>query len=531
MSTMSVTTRLGRYRVGERIGSGGVADVYRAQAEGAAGFAKTLVVKRLRPHMADEPELAEGLAREAKLAQRLQHGGIVQVFDFGVEDRQPYLVMEHVDGCSLHELSRDLQRRGERMGLAEALFVVEELAAALRYAHGLADDAGMPLGIVHRDVKPRNVLVSRDGVVKLTDFGIAKVAGDHDDTLPGVVKGTPAYLSPEQALGRPVDGRTDVFALGLVLEELVVGHDTVTTAAPAKQVDAQLRSIVSRATANEADDRFSDADAMLRALQRWRAAANIDAGPGRLATWVRRGRNEPAVAAPVSLDAALLGAPAQQSLANATTMVASDPPPTRHHRGWLAAAIAVVGAAVLWVSLSARSPSPSEPTATARAGVMPAAAPADTPSLSEVAPSHGTPMPRDGVASHDPTSPTDQVHGPSQSAESPPAAVDDTATPTTAAHTPRGPKASPSSRPRRSDRGPTPTPPDAEPGRITVNVIPWAEVSIDGTAHGRVPVDVELPPGHHRVRLQNPLRGAQTIEVDLAAGERHRIIEWVPESR
>ena len=289
MGPMSVASQLGRYRIGERIGTGGVADVYRAEVEGAAGFAKTVVVKCLRPHVADEPELVEGLAREAKLAQRLQHGNIVQVFDFGAQDGQPYVVMEHVDGCSLHELQRDLARRDERLGLPEALFVVEELAAALRYAHGLADADGSPLSIVHRDVKPRNVLVSRDGVVKLADFGIAKVADENAHTLPGVIKGTPAYLSPEQARGRVVDARTDVFALGLVLGELVL-DDGRTGAAPAgdPRVDDELRAVVERATAEDPDERFASADELLRVLRRWRAAREIEAGPRPLAELVRR---------------------------------------------------------------------------------------------------------------------------------------------------------------------------------------------------------------------------------------------------
>ena len=239
-------TMLGRYRIGERIGSGGTAEVFRAEVEGAEGFAKTLVVKCLRPALADEPELVEGLAREAKLAQRLHHGNIVQVLDFGVQDGRPYVVMEHVDGCSLHELCADLRRRGERMELPEALFVVEEVAAALRYAHGLTDDQGVPLRLVHRDVKPRNVLVSREGVVKLADFGIAKLAGDHGDTLPGVIKGTPAWLAPEQALGRVVDARTDVFALGRLLRELAGGDDGAEAAPADPRVDEALREVWQR---------------------------------------------------------------------------------------------------------------------------------------------------------------------------------------------------------------------------------------------------------------------------------------------
>lgn len=513
MGPMSVTRRLGRYRIGERIGTGGVADVYRAEVEGAAGFAKTLVVKCLRPHVADEPELVEGLAREAKLAQRLQHGNIVQVFDFGSQDGQPYVVMEHVDGCSLHELTRDLHRRGERMGLPEALFVIEELAAALRYAHALTDDDGAPLSIVHRDVKPRNVLVSRDGVVKLTDFGIAKVADDHAHTLPGVIKGTPAYLSPEQARGRPVDARTDLFALGLVLGELVL-DDEHTGDAPAvdPRVDDELRRLIERATADDPDERFADADALLRSLQRWRAAREIDASPGRLATWVRRARKQPPKLAPVSLDAALLGGSERDATDPATahaTTTAVPEPTGGLHRGFLALAVAFAVGGVVWAATS-RSEAPAPTTSST---VAPTAAPAargpdhDAPpeqtKSPEQVPHEAAPAP---VEEPPPEPPSIVTEPPEQDA-----------TPDDADARPSGPRRS-ADVPRRRV--------DAEPGRIQVNVLPWAEVRIDGRDHGRVPVDVELPPGRYRVELRNPQLGSVTKEVQLRSGVLHKIKEW-----
>ncbi|MCH9683805.1 MAG: protein kinase [Deltaproteobacteria bacterium] len=512
---MSVATRLGRYRVGERIGSGGVADVYRAQAEGADGFAKTLVVKCLRPHVSHEPELVRGLAREAKLAQRLQHGNIVQAFDFGVQDGQPYVVMEHVDGGSLYELQRDLDRRHERMGLNEALFVVEELAAALRYAHGLTDDEGTPLGIVHRDVKPRNVLVSRDGVVKLADFGIAKVANDHSDTLPGVVKGTPAYLSPEQATGRPVDARTDVFALGLVLDELVLGRSTVEAPAPDARVDHRLRRLIDRATAESLDDRFESVDDLLRAMQRWRASAGVDAAPGQLATWVRRARGQSPAATPVALDAALVGLPDRGSVAHASTLVARPAAPHRARRGWVALAGVLAVGAVAWTSLSDEAPDSRTPVTSAP---PPRSAP---PSASHSALAR-RPHP---VAAGPTVAEADDLPAPQPSTPVPDASDDANTPPTSATDTAAEATATESPTPRRS-RPTTPAKSTAEPGQLKINVIPWAEVTIDGTPHGRIPIDVQLPAGHHRIRLRNPQLGTRTFEVDLAAGQVHRISEW-----
>lgn len=491
MASMSVASShgpprmLGRYRIGERIGVGGTAEVYRAEIEGASGFAKTLVVKCLRPALVDEPELVEGLVREAKLAQRLHHGNIVQVLDFGVEDGRPYVVMEHVDGCSLHELQADLRRRGERMGLPEALFVVEEVAAALRYAHGLTDEQGVPLRLVHRDVKPRNVLVSREGVVKLADFGIAKLADDHGDTLPGVIKGTPTWLAPEQALGRGVDARTDVFALGRLLGALVDESE-----------DEALRELRQRAAAEAPEDRFADVQSMLRALQRWRTAAGIDAGPGHLAAWVRRARQQAPVARSVALDAALLdggagdmtltSAPGAASLPAPSTAKGSSPRSARI--AVVVVVVALVGAVVLAWALGG----PHE-----RA----------TPIVATPIAEPTVPNEREATVDRRAASPPRQAHPPARPPE--PAATAPSDEPTT---TPG----------RRRE----PSRVVAEPGRLQVNVLPWAEVIVDGRPRGRVPVDVELPSGRHRVRLENPQLGVRVLEVDVPAGGVHKISEW-----
>jgi serine/threonine protein kinase len=489
---------LGRYRIGERIGSGGTADVFRAEVEGASGFAKTLVVKCLRAALADEPELAQGLAREAKLAQRLHHGNIVQVLDFGIEDDRPYVVMEHVDGCSLHELAADLRRRGERMGLPEALFVVEEVAAALRYAHGLVDEQGVPLRLVHRDVKPRNVLVSREGVVKLTDFGIAKLADDHGDTLPGVIKGTPLWLAPEQALGRGVDARTDVFALGLLLRELV-SDDERADALPDAHVNDALREVWRRASAEAPDERFPDVQSMLRALQRWRAARELDAGPGQLAAWVRRARQQAPLARPMTLDAALLGTGERDVTVTSTAgpIGGSAPQVEARRRSRRIALVGVLalggGALVVWAS-------------------------AQPPAASDAAP----------AASSEPSAPPELAASPEPSTSSrrtaspePPASPQRTASP------PPSPAAEPFTSPPAAEPGHRRTPSrEAEPGRLRVNVLPWAEVSVDGRPRGRVPVDVELSAGRHRVRLWNPQLGERILEIEVPTAGVHTISEW-----
>ncbi|MFY0533337.1 protein kinase domain-containing protein [Nannocystis pusilla] len=175
--------------------------MYLAHVEGASGFRKRLVVKQVRRELARRPDVAPLLLAEAEVVQRLAHGNIVQVLDVGVDDDAPYLVMEHVDGVSLAELARDLEQRDTHLGIAAALFVVESVAAALAHAHAARDGDDAPLGLVHRDVTPANILVSRDGVVKLTDFGIAALTTAARDVGPGF--GTPATPPPSSSPAGP----------------------------------------------------------------------------------------------------------------------------------------------------------------------------------------------------------------------------------------------------------------------------------------------------------------------------------------
>ncbi|HET6582772.1 MAG TPA: protein kinase, partial [Nannocystaceae bacterium] len=293
--SMTAARFLGRYELGECIGTGGVAEVLRATASGARGFSKAVVVKRVRDHLRGNAEVVEAFVRVAKLARRLEHGNVVQVLDLGTDDEGlPYLVLEYVDGCSLFELIERLAAAHETVPLAIALHVAEQVGSALQYVHGLCDDAGTPLGLVHRDVTPKNILCSRDGVVKLTDFGIARATREGSDTLPGFVKGTPQWLSPEQAAGRPVDERTDVYSLGLVLRHMLTPDS-----------DAELLAIVELATEPAVRDRLPTAGAFVARLQAWRVERGISGAADRLATLVRRTSGSAIAKRAVALDAAL----------------------------------------------------------------------------------------------------------------------------------------------------------------------------------------------------------------------------------
>jgi hypothetical protein len=212
-----------RYEVIERIGSGRVAEIFRGKAIAAGGFEKPVAIKRILPQLSSDPRFVELLIAEAKLMSVLRHRNIVQVFDVGVgDDGEHFLVMEFVDGVDLGALQRHLDAARQRLPLDLALHLGAELCEALDHAQQVAGPDGRPLRLIHRDVTPSNVLVSRAGEIKLTDFGLAK--RPDDGTSAGGLRGRYGYVSPEQASGQPVDARSDVFAVGLIVWELAVGR-------------------------------------------------------------------------------------------------------------------------------------------------------------------------------------------------------------------------------------------------------------------------------------------------------------------
>ena len=214
--------RVGPYRLERRIASGGMAEVHVAHREGANGFERRLAVKTILPQLASDPDFAAMFADEARIAARLEHPSIAQVFDFGEHEGTLYLAMELVDGASVNRLLRaaGASREPTPIPLSVILHIGIEVARALAYAHVARDASGRPLGIVHRDVSPANILVGRRGEVKLADFGIARAIGAAHRTDEGMVRGKLGYMSPEQVRGEAVDGRSDVFTLAAVLAEM-----------------------------------------------------------------------------------------------------------------------------------------------------------------------------------------------------------------------------------------------------------------------------------------------------------------------
>src|SRR5579871_4598491 len=222
-----VPEHLGRYLLERRLAMGGMAEVFLAKQAGPERFERSCIVKRMLAPLAADPQFVEMFLDEARLAAQLSHPNIAPIFDFGQQDGTYYIAMEYVAGMDLRAVIQEHADKGEFIPLPLSIRVCSQAASALDYAHNAVGDDGMPLKIVHRDVSPPNIVVGTSGVVKLIDFGIAKAAGDRHKTTAGVIKGKMAYMSPEQVLGTPLDGRSDLFSLGLVMFELLTNRQAI----------------------------------------------------------------------------------------------------------------------------------------------------------------------------------------------------------------------------------------------------------------------------------------------------------------
>jgi eukaryotic-like serine/threonine-protein kinase len=212
-----------RYRVIEKIAAGGMAEVFRAESAGLEGFKKTVAIKRVLPHLSQKKEFIGMFLDEARLSATLSHSNVVQVFDIGVGDDTYFIVMEYVDGANLKSVIEHRKQVGKPLPVEIACLIALRTCEGLAYAHEVLDALGQPLGIVHRDVSPPNVLITRHGEVKVVDFGLAKANSQLEASQPGIIKGKFSYLSPEAALGEEVDQRTDIFATGIILWEMITG--------------------------------------------------------------------------------------------------------------------------------------------------------------------------------------------------------------------------------------------------------------------------------------------------------------------
>lgn len=288
---------LGPYRVVRRIGRGGMAEVLLGLRYGASGFEKQVALKLLRPEHRGRAEIERLLIAEAKMGARFSHPGLVHVHDLGLHFGAYFVVMDYVDGADLAAL---LARRPLPLGLA--LWLAEQVAHALAYVHALTDELGRPLGLVHRDVSPGNILVSRTGDIKLADFGIAKATALRNVTWGRMVKGKFAYMSPEQVAGEAVTAASDQFALGVTLHELLLGRRPFDGPGPLATMEnirrmplpedpelvalpSPLPELLRRSMAKQPAERFVDlTELSLRLHAARRGLAPV--GPGDVGRWV-----------------------------------------------------------------------------------------------------------------------------------------------------------------------------------------------------------------------------------------------------
>ncbi|MCX4245363.1 serine/threonine-protein kinase [Paraliomyxa miuraensis] len=286
---------IGPYPVLRRLGHGGMAEVLLARSLGASGFERLVAIKRPLPAFAGDGELERLLIAEARVGARIAHRNLVAVHGLGLHEGTYYVVMDYVEGADL-----DTLRRRHAAVPALVVHLVAEVLLGLHHLHALPDDAGRPLGLVHRDVSPSNVLVSRGGEVKLADYGIAKATYLAGDTQANVRRGKYAYMSPEQVAGRPLDGRSDQFGVGVMLVELLTGRrpfdgqgdgpaavlDRIRRAEPPdlSALPPALIPVAERCLRAQPEERHPDALAMREALlDAMPAAARL--GPPEVAAW------------------------------------------------------------------------------------------------------------------------------------------------------------------------------------------------------------------------------------------------------
>ncbi len=311
----------GAYRVVRQLGAGGMGEVLLARQSSLPGVERLVVIKKVLPHLAKDPDFVRRFMDEARVASSLTHGNIVQVYESGDIDGDYFMVMEYVDGPDLRDLLGALRDRGERLPHALALHILIEISKALAYAHDRRDAEGNLLGLVHRDVSPANILLAYDGQVKLTDFGVAKAAARMSLSMPGTLHGKVFYVAPEQILGEPCDARSDLFSLGVVAYEMLAGRrpfegesevmviEQVRRCLPpplaevAPWVPADLAAVVARAMARLPSDRHESAEALQADLMR----ILIERGEGMcsarmmadfLASTAPAGRSQPPVRTP-----------------------------------------------------------------------------------------------------------------------------------------------------------------------------------------------------------------------------------------
>ncbi len=544
-----MTTPLGKYKLVKLIASGGMAEVYLAKQVGAAGFEKLVCLKRILPHLARDKQFVEMFLNEARLAARLDHPNIVSIFDLGETNGNYFIAMEFIDGPNLRAVGNRAAELNELLPIPEVLKIISMAAAGLQYAHDLTDEQGHPLGLVHRDISPDNILVHRNGAAKVVDFGIAKAANSSGATRTGTLKGKVAYMPPEQLRGSPLDRRTDVFALGVVLYEMLAGKrpwDAISEVALIGKImtedapplaelrpDApeELLAIVERVLAKDREQRYQSCHELQNDLEQLLVNLGQTITPMRVADFIKAYSPEVSPASEAEVTDASLGAVEEESFAGtgaapqliahgrppqpereAGTMMLDKPAlPPQKGRALLYgiaafAFIAMVGGGAAVFFLKGQGDDQAAPVAVERATLVEPARPAPEkplppppePTRAVVAePIKSKPAPR-RVAVVEPPAPP------------PPVVVVV----------------------KEAPKPPPPAPVVIAKGELLLLIRPWAKVEVDGQEIGVTPLadPIQLSAGDHQVRLINPDLGKDiTRTVHIVASERNTLKEILDE--
>jgi serine/threonine-protein kinase len=507
----------GPYETIARIAAGGMGEVFIARRTGAGAFEKKVALKVLLPHLAHDREFVERFFDEARLVARMNHPNIVQIFDVGETEGRPWLAMALVEAVSLARLGQELAQKGQQLPLPMVRLVGTGLLEGLSYAHALKGPRGEPLNVIHRDITPSNILVSREGAVLLTDFGIAKAATNVHHTKPGGLRGKMAYLAPESLSTAPVDQRSDLFSTGTTLFHLLTGisvfkkdtdtatmdavrtatHPPVTAVRP--DVTPGMNAALERALMRNAADRFSSAKEMREAFCDGPVATAPELGEyvQRLCATAFGAFRESAMVTPVGGGTSSLP---KGAVAAADPLDPSLTNTLPHGRGrmWLGLVAAGISfAAVVGGGLFLLGRQPQVP-------------PSDTGPVVVAPPPEPEPPPIEEVVPVDAPTPEE------------PAAVKSPGRPPVAAR--------PRVRPPAGSKGPPPNPEPLKVGYLTADAQPWATVLLDGKPLDKTPLSrFPVPSGSHTLvfraadgreqkRPVNIEEGqVQTVRVDFAA--------------
>ncbi len=536
-------TPFGQYQLESLIATGGMAEVYKARMQGVEGFQKIVAIKRILSHLTDNDEFVTMFIDEAKLAAQLQHPNIIHIYDLGKIEKSYYIAMEFIDGRDLRSILRTLEEQKRRLPTSLAVYIASRLAAALDYAHRKRDLQGSAMALVHRDVSPQNVLISYDGDIKLCDFGIAKAASKASHTRAGALKGKLQYMSPEQAWGKDLDHRSDIFSLGLVLYEMLTGRKAFAgdselsileqvrspKLVPPREIDptipAELDRVVMKALQQDRERRYQTAaelaaelEAVLQASKPVPGAAELGAflteleGRGRPAPLAAPSpevkRPEPAPAPPEPRRPAPPVVPAAAPAPPPPTRieVATPAPKKRGPGALIAAAVAVVaigGAIWFFLAWAPRdAPSPAAPAPSAEMAEMARRLAEQEVAAREgelrerIASEMGLPIQTTAPETGAPT-----TTGPAVAATGAPAQVPPLAMAPTAAPTPRptlaptiAPTPVPTEEPAAALPAPAPTLPPPTPEPTAVPTRPPLAVAITTVREGDLVENPDTPP-------------------------------------